>query len=146
MAAFGGRRITRTGIIFIVGILVLGGLVTGGIFLVKNHGEAVRREEAVKIAEQNLKDQSKVVVTQPVNDTGAENSDKAGTGTGAGTSTANPATTGSTSGQSALATATGELPVTGIDDLRFVGQATVLALLAFSVVSYVASRRAADQL
>ena len=56
MTLFGGWRITRAGILFIVGVLVLGAIVTGGIFLVKNHGEAVRRDEAIKIAEQTLKD------------------------------------------------------------------------------------------
>lgn len=139
MAAFGRWRITRTGIVFVVGILVLGGLVTGGIFLVKNHGEAVRRDQAVKIAEQNLKDNSKVAV-QPTNSSDSTNTDTSNGGVTHTNTDTTPADT-TTGGANAS-----QLPVTGINDLQIIGQAAVLAVLAFSAVSYVASRRAADQL
>ncbi|MBC7565023.1 hypothetical protein H7100_02205 [Candidatus Saccharibacteria bacterium] len=128
MAVFGGWRITRAGIIFIVGILILGGLVTGGIFLVKNHGEAVRRDQAVKVAEQNLKDNSEIAV-QPVKSDDSKNTDTSN-------QPATPPANGSTN----------ELPVTGIDDLRFAGQAIILAILAFSTTAYIVSRRASNQL
>jgi hypothetical protein len=133
MAVLGGWRLTRTGVLFVVGILVLGGLVTGGVFLVKNHGEAVRRDQAVKVAEQNLKDQSQVA-TQPVNtDTSSSDSDQGSANTGSSATTS----TGST------ATA---LPETGIDGLQSLGSILVIALLAFTTASYVTSRRAADRL
>jgi len=130
MALLGGYRITRTGILFVIGIIVLGGLVTGGIFLVENHGEAVRREEAVKLAEQNLREQSQTS-TQPVN---GEDTDDTETVATNGTAPVPAGTNAS------------ELPVTGIDDLRFLGQAAILALLALSASYYIASRRATDTL
>jgi cytoskeletal protein RodZ len=139
MAAFNGWRLTRTGILFVVGILVLGGLVTGGIFLVKNHGEAVRHDQAVKIAEQNLKDQSQTS-TQPVT-----SSDSSNSGNSSNTDTTT-ATDGSTDTTTTAAASPSELPVTGIDDLQFIGRAAMLAVLALSAAYYVASRRATQRL
>lgn len=144
MVVFGGRRLTRTGLLFVIGIIVLGGLVTGGIFLVKNRGEAVRRDQAVKIAEANLKDQSKTpTATQPVNGGTAEKdqTNTAGTGTSATTST----DTG-TSDKTGVGSDASALPVTGPDDVLMFGRSMIVAILVFSVVSYVASRRAADLL
>jgi len=136
MAAFGGYRITRTGILFIAGILVLGGLVTGGIFLVKHHGEVVRHDQAVKIAEQNLTDQSKVATTA----TDSSDSSDSDTDTDS-TSTDTTATTSTTA-----STNTSELPVTGIDEMQVIGRAAILAVLALTGAYYVASRRAASRL
>lgn len=147
MAVFGGWRLTRAGIFFVIGILVLGGLVTGGIFLVKNHGEAVRRDQATKIAEQNLKDQSQTAA-HPATATGSNNAggtDKTGTNT----STTNTSTTDTSANGTSSTTATNnasQLPVTGINDLQFIGQAAILALLALSAAYYVSSRRAARAL
>jgi len=125
MAVFGGWRLTRTGILFVIGILVLGGLVTGGIFLVKNHGEAVRRDEAVKVAEQNLKNQSEVE-SKPI---ATETTDES-----TATSTDN--------GESAVVTPpnTSELPQTGPAD--GIINVLVVAMLALSVAFYVSSLRA----
>jgi len=134
MAAFGGWRLTRTGILFVVGILVLGGLVTGGVFLVKNHGEAVRRDQAVKVAEQNLNNQSQVA-TQPINsDNSSSDSDQSSANT-ANSDNGSAANTSSNASQ---------LPETGIDGLQSLGSILVVALLAFSVASYVSSRRASS--
>ena len=133
MAVLGGWRLTRTGLFFIIGILVLGGLVTGGVFLVKNHGEAVRRDQAVKVAEQNLKDQSQVA-TQPVNTATSSDasSDAAKT---------NSTSTATTAGANAT-----KLPETGIDDFKTLGNTIIVAIFTFSVASYVASRRASSRL
>lgn len=140
MALLGGWRLTKAGILFIVGILVLGGLVTGGIFLVKNHGEAVRRDQAVKIAEQNLKDQSQVA-TQPVNsDNSSSNSNSSSDQTNTNT-TNNSSSSTTTTGSTATA-----LPETGIDGIQSLGSILIIAMLAFSVASYVASRRASSRL
>lgn len=135
MAAFGGWRLTRAGILFIVGILVLGGLVTGGILIVKNHGEAVRHDQAVKIAEQNLKDQSKVQA-QPV---ATDNSDKNST-TATGTHSDTDTTTVATTNPDAVA-----LPETGPNDVIALERTAIVAILALSVAFYAASRRTADQ-
>jgi len=136
MARFIGWHLTRTGILFVIGIIVLGGLVTGGVFLIKNHGEMVRRDQAAKIAEQNLEDQSKTT-TQPA-DTGTSQ-----TNTSTGTHVDNGATT-TTSTNSTNAN-TSQLPVTGIDPLTTLETAGILAILAFSVTSFITSRRAASR-
>jgi len=133
MALFGGRRITRAGILFIVGVLVLGALVTGGIFMVKSQGEAVRRDEAIKIAEQTLKDQSKVA-TQPVNTPEYTESETQSTGTDSGDAVV-------TANEKAE-----ELPATGPEELRALGQLLIVALLAFSASAYISSRRAHQHL
>jgi FtsZ-interacting cell division protein ZipA len=132
MAIFGGWRLTKAGILFIVGIILLGGLVTGGIFLVKNRGEAVRRDEAIKVAQQNLEDQSKVA-TQPVNVPSASEDT---------TKTETPASTDAAAPQADVT----ELPETGMDDILAIGRVAMVAVLAFSVASYIASRRAGQHL
>ena len=152
MAAFRGWRLTRTGILFVVGILVLGGLVTGGIFLVKNHGEAVRRDQAVKIAEQNLKTQSNNSA-QPTNgsnagDSNSTDASKNTTGTpgAAGTAGTPGADANNGAAPTTATTNSSELPVTGINDLQLIEQAAIMAVVALSVAYYVASRRAASNL
>ena len=152
MAAFRGWRLTRTGILFVVGILVLGGLVTGGIFLVKNHGEVVRRDQAVKIAEQNLKTQSNKP-SQPTNasnggDSNSTDKSKDTTGTPgtAGTAGTSGADANNGAAPTTATTNSSELPVTGINDLQLIEQAAIMAVVALSVAYYVASRRAASNL
>ena len=129
MAVFGGWRLTRTGILFFIGVLVLVGLVTGGIFLVKNHGEAVRRDEAVKVAEQKLKDESQVVSEPIATDIPQESG-----------------TAGANNGESVVVTPsnTSELPQTGPADALM--NMVVVAMLALSVAFYVSSRRASQHL
>lgn len=128
MAIFGGWRLTRAGILFIVGVLVLGAIVTGGVFMVKNQGEAVRRDEAIKIAEQTLKDQSEVA-TQPVNE--PEKVEEA-------------ATTTPTSAKSepTVAVETKVLPETGPEESAVIGRIFVVTMLSLAVSLYVASRHA----
>jgi hypothetical protein len=138
MAVLGGWRLTRSGVLFIVGILVLGGLVTGGIFLVKNHGEAVRHDQAVKIAEQNLKDQSKTAA-QPTNASDSGNSSNTGATNTGGTDTNTDTTTATDTSSSS------ELPVTGINELQVLGQAAIFAALALSAAYYLTSRRASQR-
>jgi uncharacterized membrane protein YraQ (UPF0718 family) len=144
MAVLGGWRLTRTGLLFVVGILVLGGLVTGGVFLVKNHGEAVRRDQAVKVAEQNLKDQSQVA-TQPVN-TDTSSSDASSDAAKANSTTTDTGSSSATTAASTAGSNASALPETGIDDFKTLGSTIIVAILAFSVASYVASRRASSRL
>jgi len=132
MAIFGGWRVTRVGVLFIIGIIVLAGLVTGGIFLVKNRGEAVRREEAVKIAEQNLEDQSRVAV-QPVP------AQESTVETAADPDTTDEAT--------AVPSSTTEaLPQTGPSEVKAFVNIVIVAILALSASYYVTSRRTAKDL
>lgn len=58
MAILGGWRLTRTGALFFGGVIILGALLIGGIYLITQQAEQARRDEAVKIAEQNLQEQS----------------------------------------------------------------------------------------
>ena len=140
MAAFGGWRLTRTGVLFVIGIVVLAGLVTGGIFLVKNRGEAVRRDEAVKIAEQNLKDQSEAAT--PVTPTATEETNNNSTDVPMDGSVAGVfVTEADTSGKDAA-----QLPETGPNDLQAISRIMIVAVLALSVALYVSSRRKADSL
>lgn len=62
MAIFSGWRITRAGIVFVLGILVLAGLVFGGIWVVRERAEQARRDEAIQIASENLQEDSEEVV------------------------------------------------------------------------------------
>lgn len=140
MAIFGGWRLTRAGILFIVGVLVLGAIVTGGVFMVKNRGEAVRRDEAIKIAEQTLKDESEVA-TQPVNTPESTENEEQTTGSAGSNGSASDSDTVVVATENAE-----ELPATGPEELRALGRLLAVALLAFSVTAYVSSRRAHQHL
>lgn len=123
MAIFSGWRITRTGIVFVLGIIVLAALVLGGIWLVRERGEQARREDAIKVAEENLEKQSEVA-TQPTNN---------GQQSGANTQTQT----------TAPQTSTAALPATGIEDFAPV---LIFAIVALAAGYYVSSRRAAARL
>lgn len=143
MAAFGGRRLTRTGILFVIGILVLGGLVTGGVFLVKNRGEAVRRDQAVKIAEQNLKDQSNTDASGNKDEDGnnapaAEN----GAQGQSGTATAAPDSAPNNGAVAANNPSPSQLPETGFSNLAGLGNILAITILALSAAFYASSRTA----
>jgi len=131
MATLGRLRVTRAGILFIVGVLILGILVTGAIFLVKNRGEAVRRDQAIQIAEQNLKDQSAATSAADTDDEGADVPPSDSTDTATDTTTVATTTPAET-----------ELPQTGPESA---GNIAIVAILALSIAFYVASRRATHQ-
>jgi len=139
MAMLGGWRLTRTGVLFVIGIVVLAGLVTGAVFLVKGRGEQVRRDEAVKVAEQNLKEQSDGVVSQADQDA-AEDKAKAE----AEAKAADEAKKAQDAKNAEIAaTDPRQLPQTGpADDF---GRVLIVTILATSVAFYVGSRRAAQQ-
>ena len=125
MAIFGGWRLTRRGVVFVIGIIVLVGLVFVGIYGVRERAEQARRDEAVKIAEQNLEEQSQPVVT-----------------TDPETSTQEVAVD---DGVVVATDATGdtvELPVTGLDPSRIL----IVTLLSLATAFYITSRRAARDL
>ena len=126
MAAFNGWRLTRTGILFVVGIIVLAGLVFGGIYIVRDRGEQARRTQAIDIAEQNLQDQSQTAAQPATDTTPAAPSDNTETAS-------TPAPT---------APATAELPVTGPNASSIV----IVSILALTAAFYVTSRRAVRDL
>lgn len=135
-------RITRSGLGLTVGIIVLALVVLGGLYLVKERGEQARREESLKVAQQNLESQSQGESAVPSTDGNNETS-----GTSTEESTDGPEATGDSSetageGSSEVATtetSPNELPQTGPNDAAAL---LAISMLTFATVSYVASRRA----
>jgi LPXTG-motif cell wall-anchored protein len=135
-------RITRAGVALTVGIIILTGLLIGGLFWVRQSGEQARRDEAVKIAEQNLEDQSGNDVALNEGDASKDetsNDDKSNT-----TDSEKSDNTSDTSTQDMPSTGTStpedadELPQTGTADVvPFIA----LGLVTFAGVSYYRSRR-----
>lgn len=115
-------RITRAGVGLTVGIIILAAAVLGGLYYVQQRGEQARREEAIKIAEENLQQRSDqdVALNEPQAETGSEQS--------SGTENSSEGAEGAS-----------ELPQTGVTD----GLAVVaVAGLTLAIVAYGASRRA----
>lgn len=126
MAIFNGWRITRTGVVFVLGIIVLTAAVFGGIWFVHDRGEQARRQEAAKIAQQNLEEQSKPT-----------------TNTSTGNGTVTPPTTEAESETPATGTTnSAALPETGADP----SQVIIVTLLTLAGAYYATSRRAAREL
>lgn len=137
-------RITRSGLGLTVGIIVLALVVLGGLYLVKERGEQARREESLKVAQQNLEAQSQDGTTAPSTDGNTENS-----GTPAEESTDGQEAVGdngevSVQENSSSEAANGEaapveLPQTGPNDAAAL---VAIGALTFAGASYIASRRA----
>ncbi len=133
-------RITRSGVALTVGIIIVTALIIGAFFIVKNAGEQARREDAIKVAEQNLEEQSSddVALNDPDENKDSEESTSTGQGAttndGAESDTSAPSSAGNSSQQSAT-----ELPQTGPAEQGM--SLMIIALLAFSAVSYIASRK-----
>ncbi len=122
MAMFRGWQITRAGVVFAGGLIILAALIFGSIWFVQQRGEQTRREEAIKVAEQNLQEQSKPPVETGSNDqTGGE--------------VATTDTPSQPSNQESL-------PATGIE----IGRLLAVISLALAVGYYATSRRAIRQL
>lgn len=130
MAILSGVRITRTGIIFVAGIIVLAGLVGAGIWIAHNRGEQARHDATVKIAQQNLESQSQPAVSTT---TSTSSSDTNST-------PAQPDTTTQT--QTVASTTTAALPTTGANPAQIIA----LSVVTLAVAYYVTSRRAARDL
>ena len=130
MAVFTGVRITRTGIIFVAGIIVLAGLVGTGVWIAHNRGDQARHDAAVKIAQQNLESQSQPAVSTT-------------TSTSSSSDTNNTPAQPDTTAQTATATTTtAALPTTGANPMQII----VLSVLTLAAAYYVTSRRAARDL
>lgn len=136
-------RITQAGMALTVGIIIVTGLIIGGFFIVKNSGEQARRDEAIKIAEQNREQEAGSDVALNANDP-AENNGSVNEDTPADTSNSEASEDSSAAKQAeerAAEQAASELPQTGPAD--HVSNMVVFSVLAFSVASYVSSRRQA---
>lgn len=126
-------RITRSGVALTVGIIIIGLLVVGGLYLVKQRGEQARREDAIEVAQQNLEQSSQEGALTPGNNSG----ESSGSDTQSQSQTSDqhqqmPA------GGSGNATTPSELPATGPTE---VSALLAVALLSFSAVAYTQSRK-----
>lgn len=116
---------TTTGVALTVGIILVTGLIIGGFFLVREQGEQARREEAVRIAKENLEAQS----DEDIALTDGEESTESGSGESTSAETAGDTTVERSS----------ELPRTGpADGMIFL----VAGVLTYVAASYLQSRRA----
>ena len=105
----------------IVGLILAAGLV-GGVYYLKQHGDQVRREQAIAAA--NKQQQA------------SQSTDKSsGTGTSGGTKTGSGG--GSTS--TGTGTSTGGMPTTGPESIIF--ESISVYMLTVAAVSYATSRR-----
>lgn len=147
MAKITQWRPTRTGIILTVAIIIVAALVGGGLYLLKQQGQQARREDAVKVAEQKLKDESNQGVALNQGESGT-NKDQSQSGTSGQSSTgqsqgaqnqqgANEGTATSGATQAAGGSAS-QLPQTGPADISAV---FAIAALTFTVAAYIQSRR-----
>jgi cbb3-type cytochrome oxidase subunit 3 len=124
MAIFNGWRITRAGVVFVIGILVLAGLVFGGIWFVNERGEQARRDEAINIAQQQLEEQSEVATETNTGTVPVDEEEENGP-------------VPSSSGEERV-----ELPETGPEIVHILA----VTALALSAAYYVSSRRALARL
>lgn len=142
-------RITQAGVALTVGIIIVTGLIIGGFFWVKTAGEQARRDDAIKIAEQNLEKQSDKDIA--LNDGEASDKDANESTKDEATSSENGTKTENTAGEDAADENTvnqgenaaeqpaTELPRTGPADQLMA--LLVTGLLTFSVASYLSSRQ-----
>ncbi len=147
-------RITRAGVGLTVGIIVLTAVVLGGLYLIQQRGEQARRDEAIKIAEQNLESQSNGEVALNEGESSAnENESENGTGNGAENgeaATTNEAastnTESSTSASETGATSNGNVPTAGTQlpqtgPAESLMAAVLLGVGTFTALSFVRSRK-----
>ena len=136
-------RITRAGVALTVGIILVTGLIIGGFFWARQSSEQARRNEAIKIAEQNL--ESLASEDSALNE-GEENAESNESTTDSEESTSNestPESNGSNSTENSSDSAqneanVSELPTTGPESLASV---VAIGALVFSITAYVQSRR-----
>lgn len=133
------RTVTRAGVGLVVGIIILGLLVLGGLWLVRERGDQARRDEAITIADQRLKAESRQDAAQNSDNTNSDNNEEESnpkpsevasepqntpTIPQGGTSTTNPESAD-------------ELPQTGPEATSI----AALGILSFAVLSFVHSRK-----
>lgn len=126
------RTVTRAGVGLVVGIIILGLLVLGGLWLVRERGEQAQRAEAISIADRQLEAESdKDVVLNTDEDTKEETETPAKPEEPAETTPADrPSTT-------VKPEAAEELPQTGPEAASI----AVFGILSFAVMSFIRSRK-----
>lgn len=129
-------RITRAGVGLTIGIILLGLVVLGGLYFVKQRGEVARRDQALEIAQQNLESQSQngANTLSPDENNSSSTDENSSNGSSNGSSSTNSDDQASTN----TPTPNSELPQTGPSD---VAPVLILGLLTFMSVSFLASRR-----
>lgn len=146
-------HITRAGVALTVGIIIVTGLIIGGFFWARHSSEQARRDEAIKIAQQNLENASKEQTAlnsgegQPngnaSNGTNSENSDaNKPVAPNQDQSTANSNNGAHSAADSAPSSGSQEvtqLPATGAGDS--ITAAVAVGLLTFTGLAYLQSRR-----
>lgn len=126
------RRVTRAGVGLAVGIIIVGLLVWGGLWFVRERGDQARRQEAINIANEQLKSQSEQGVA--LNDGKEQNSNSQSQSSN---NQSNNSGNQSSSTMPQTGTAPGELPKTGSESTSLV----VVGFLTFAVVSFLHSRK-----
>jgi len=134
-------RVTQAGVALTVGIIIVTGLIIGGFFIVKNNAETARRDEAIKIAEQNLEEQSgnNVALNEGDSESNSNESTSSDDATKSDDAANESTDTSSAGGNAGSSAPVSELPQTGPADQ--LASLVVMALLTFSVVSYIGSRQ-----
>jgi LPXTG-motif cell wall-anchored protein len=138
MARFVWVRPTRSGVLMIVGIVVLAALLLGGLFWLKQSGEQARRGEAISTAEQQLQQESDKGVALNEGDKDQDTSKDQQTNNDQTQSESSSAPNEGSSNSSTPQSVT-ELPQTG-PETNLLGP-IVVALVTFAAVSYYRSRR-----
>jgi LPXTG-motif cell wall-anchored protein len=119
-------RITRSGVWLTVGIIILGLLVLGGLYIVKQRGEQARREDAIEVARENLESETQdgaLTPSQSESENG-ESPQREQSSANESAPSSNPAPT--------------ELPATGPTE---VFSLLAVGMLAFATTSYFRSRQ-----
>lgn len=135
------RTVTRAGVGLVVGIIILGLLVLGGLWLVRERGDQARRAEAITIAEQQLRAESNKdedVALNNGDDKKEESTAKPGNTSSEPEGVKPTPQTEATPVKPAAPAA--ELPQTGPNAASFVAA----GLLSFAVVSFMRSRKLAS--
>ena len=137
MASGNGWRVTRAGIGFVIVLIVLGLLVFAVVSYVQQRGEQARREEAAKIAQENLDSQSEQPVIADDGQSEEENPPQQ-SGSNSNTNTNTDEDTPDELSTTGKPVTPDVMPETGI------GPAEIIAVVALtaSTAYFIASRRA----
>lgn len=132
-------RITRAGVGLTIGIIILGLVVLGGLYLVKQRGEQARRDQAIQVAQQNLESQSNDNGATAPTDTNSTNSGSSSTDNSSNSTSNNGASNSSNPSNSGTPNSASQLPQTGPAD-QWVSLLAV-AFLTFAISGYIVSKQ-----
>lgn len=129
-------RITGAGVALTVGIIVVTGLIIGGLFWARQSGDQARRDEAVKIAEEQLKEESSDVALNEGDETQDESQ---ANGSEQGATSESEGTIPSTGADVEESAPVTELPQTG--PAETISSLIAIGGLSFATAAYLASRQ-----